>query len=62
MSKQESKRHGTTGSFRLLSNDLVREPTDAELNAVSGGTTSRTRYAAAEASLSNIIVVDDADA
>lgn len=62
MSKQESKQHGTTGSFRLLSRNLARELTDAELNAVSGGTTSRTRYAAAEASLSNIIVVDDADA
>ncbi|NJC35933.1 major membrane immunogen (membrane-anchored lipoprotein) [Xanthomonas arboricola] len=61
MSKRESKRHGTTGSFRLLSNNLAREPTDAELNAVSGGTTSRTRYAAAEANLSNI-AVDDADA
>ncbi|WP_311239883.1 MULTISPECIES: hypothetical protein [unclassified Xanthomonas] len=63
MSKQESKQHGTTGSFRLLSRNLARELTDAELNAVSGGTTSRTRLAAAEASLSNnIIVVDDADA
>ncbi|WP_426801523.1 bacteriocin [Xanthomonas campestris] len=62
MSKQESKQHVTTGSFRLLSRNLARELTDAELNAVSGGTTSRTRYAAAEASLSNIIVVDDADA
>ncbi|MBB3779991.1 hypothetical protein FHR47_003886 [Xanthomonas arboricola] len=34
MSKQESKRHGTTGSFRLLSRNLAREPTDAELNAI----------------------------
>ncbi|NIJ87354.1 bacteriocin-like protein [Xanthomonas campestris] len=62
MSKQESKQHGMTGCFRLLSRNLARELTDAELSAVSGGTTSRTRYAAAEASLSNIIVVDDADA
>lgn len=61
MSQQESNQGRAPGYFRLLSRTLARELTDAELNAVSGGTTSRTRMAAAEVTTS-IVVVDDADA
>ncbi len=63
MSQQVSNQNNTLGSFRLLSRTLARELTDAELNAVSGGTTSRTRLTYAEGTATpNIVVVDDADA
>lgn len=48
-------------SYRLLSRTLARELTDQEINAVSGGTTSRTRVSAMPES-TNIVIVDDADA
>lgn len=61
MSNQDSQQGSNRNSFRLLSRSLARELTDAELNAVSGGTTSRTRLSRQEAS-AKIIIVDDADA
>lgn len=64
MSQQPSSRnvpHGQSESYRLLSRTLARELTDQEINAVSGGTTSRTRLSAAQES-TNIVVLDDADA
>lgn len=62
---QQTSIHGVSQgqpeSYRLLSRKLARELTDQEINAVSGGTTSRTRVSAAQES-TNIVIVDDADA
>ncbi|MEN4904014.1 hypothetical protein [Luteimonas sp. TWI1416] len=48
------------GSYRLLSRQLARDLTDSEIDAVAGGTTSRTQLSAQVSA--QIIVVDDADA
>lgn len=54
--KHDVRDSNSSESFRLLSRKLARELTDLEIDAVAGGTNSRTR------TTGGVVVTDDAEA